>query len=123
MPELDYRQIFPCENPTEEQREAITIKVTDILLHGNSSGIVKIINVPEADIASEKKRQNTLVTKVLNQIFGSVFSHPRRPPNETFNVTDDYGADKLRGKLHNYQTKHVLLPHCDHAHYRIIPRK
>lgn len=118
IPEVDWSLIFPQSQPTAAQQESISIRITDMLLHGNTPGIIRVVNVPEPDLASEKDRKNTLATKVLKQLFGQVFIHPRRAPDETFNITDDYGHDKLRGEmLHNYITQHVLLPHCDHAHY------
>lgn len=120
IPEVDWNFIFPQVQPTVEQQETISIRITDMLLHEKTPRIIKIVNVPEPDVASERDRKNTLVTKVLKQLFGQVFIHPRRAPDETFNITDDYGRDKLRGEmLHNYITEHVLLPHCDHAHYDV----
>jgi trimethyllysine dioxygenase len=120
IPEVDWSFIFPQKEPTDEQRDAISVKIKDMMLYEGRSGIIKIVNVPSPDIASEKDRKNTLVTKVLKQFYGQVFAHPRRGQDETFNVSDEYGKDKLRGaELHNYRLDHILLPHCDHAHYDV----
>jgi trimethyllysine dioxygenase len=120
IPSIDYNLVFPQENPTYQQQTAITVKIVDMMFHEGRSGIFKIVNLPPADVESERNRQNTLVTKILRQLFGAVFVHPRRAPDESFNISSDYGRDKLRGaELHNYQTEMLLLPHCDHAHYDV----
>lgn len=116
---IDYNFIFPQENPTLQQQTAITIKIIDLLFHEGKSGILKIVNLPPADVESERERQNTLVTKILKQLFGAVFAHPRRGPDQSFNISSDYGRDKHRVELHNYRTDSLLLPHCDHAHYDV----
>ncbi|KAK8084420.1 Clavaminate synthase-like protein [Apiospora hydei] len=119
IPEVDYHSIFPTEeDPTQRQKSQTTLRFVDMLFHEGKGGLIKIVNTPPADVTSERNRANTIVTKVLKQLFGSVFVHPRRAADETFNITTDYGADRLRGaELHNYRTEEVLLPHSDHAHY------
>ncbi|KAK7942501.1 Clavaminate synthase-like protein [Apiospora aurea] len=74
IPEVDYYSIFPTEEPTERQRNQTTLRVVDMLFHEGKGGLVKIVNTPPADVASERNRANTIVTKVLKQLFGSVFA-------------------------------------------------
>jgi trimethyllysine dioxygenase len=55
---------------------------------------------------------------VLKQFFGSVFVHPRRGADKTFNVASHHASDAARGTgLPNYDVNRVLLPHNDHSHY------
>ncbi|KAI0023749.1 hypothetical protein F4780DRAFT_20945 [Xylariomycetidae sp. FL0641] len=119
IPEVDWNDIFPTtEVSAAGHQDAMTVKITNMILYEGSSSIIKIVNAPDPDIVSERDKKGTLVTKILKHLFGQVFVHPRRAIDETFNITDNYGADKLRGaELHNYQVGQVLLPHCDHAHY------
>ncbi|KAI1310639.1 hypothetical protein F5Y03DRAFT_403026 [Xylaria venustula] len=118
IPEVHFDSIFPQQKPSVEQSEEISIKICDMLFHEGKSGIIKVVGLPAPDVQSERETRNTIVTKILKQVFGSVFVHPRRGADLTFNVTDNYGKEKNRGaELHNYRTDVVLLPHCDHAHY------
>ncbi|KAI0968294.1 hypothetical protein F4678DRAFT_474788 [Xylaria arbuscula] len=118
IPEVHFDSIFPQQKPSVEKSEDISIKISDMLFHEGKSGIINIVGRPAPDIQSQRETKNTIATKILKQIFGSVFVHPRRGADLTFNVTDNYGKEKDRGaELHNYRTDVVLLPHCDHAHY------
>jgi trimethyllysine dioxygenase len=117
IPEFPYTDMFP-ENPTPEAFNASLERILDTLLQDSGVGIVKIVNLPPTDLKSERDKENTLVTKILKQLFGGVFFHPRRGVDKTFNVASHHQEDKKRGiELPNYNTNKVLLPHTDHAHY------
>ena len=114
IPEVRYNEIFP-----ESSASSTTVmRVLDDLLHDSSPGIVRVTDLPAPNIADERNKVNTLVTRVLKQLFGSVFVHPRRGMDKTFNVASHQEDDAKRAiGLPNYDTSQVLLPHCDHAHY------
>ena len=101
-----------------EQSTETVMRILDELLDQSNTGIIKVVGLPAPDLASEREKKNTLVTKVLKQIFGSVFVHPRRGADQTFNVASHHKEDVKRAiGLPNYNTNEVLLPHVDHAHY------
>ena len=103
---------------TEDQCSFIAQRVLDLLLMNPCIGIIKIVNLPPPDFEGEHSKSNTLVTQVLKQLFGSVFQHPRRTGEKTFNVSSHHEEDAKRAHgLPNYDTAQVLLPHVDHAHY------
>jgi trimethyllysine dioxygenase len=115
--EIAYSEIFPDHKDAHKLDQSI-IHILDLLLNDSSSGIIKVVGLPPPNIEEERNKINTLVTRVLKQIFGSVFAHPRRGTDKTFNVSSHHEDDKKRGVgLHNYDTSHILLPHTDHAHY------
>ena len=115
IPHVAYGDIF---SESFEQSTATVVRIIDELLDRSSAGIIKVVGLPAPDVASEREKKNTLVTKVLKQIFGSVFVHPRRGADRTFNVASHHEEDVKRAVgLPNYDTTAVLLPHVDHAHY------
>ena len=116
IPSVDYHEIFA---PTEDRCIAAAERVLDILLMNPGTGIIKVTGLPPPDLESEREKTNTLVTQVLKKLFGSVFQHPRRVGDKTFNVATHHEEDSKRANgLPNYDTTQVLLPHVDHAHYQ-----
>lgn len=111
IPEVEWGLIMG-DNTTEQQ---IQEQVIDMLINDSSFGIIKVINLPPADIESERQTKDTLITKLLNKVFGNVFFHTRRGANKTFNVSTI--KNSRAELLDNYDVKKVLLPHTDHAHY------
>ena len=116
IPSVDYHEIFA---PTEDGCIATAERVLDILLMNRDTGIIKVTRLPPPDLECEREKTNTLVTQVLKKLFGSVFQHPRRVGDKTFNVASHHEEDTKRANgLPNYDTTQVLLPHVDHAHYQ-----
>jgi trimethyllysine dioxygenase len=117
IPEIRYEDIFP-DKADPEQLLPIRAKIFDDLLDLSNSGIVKVIGLPAPDIESERDGRNAIVTRVLKQIFGRVFTHPIRGPDSAFVVASHYEqAKKGIYSLPNYDTNRVLLPHTDHSFY------
>lgn len=115
IPEISYEEIARLE---EEDLDALRLRVLDSLLHKAAPGILKIIDLPDPNIKEEQKRdhKNNIITRVLKQLFGSVWVHPIRGADTTFNVSS-HSDDAKRAELPNYDIKQVLLPHTDHAFY------
>ena len=117
IPEISYTEIFP-ENSASEISHTTADWIYDALLHESAAGIVKVIGLPAPVVEDERNTVNTLVTRILKQIFGSVFVHPRRPPDTTFNIASHHEKDVKKGlELPNYNTNRILLPHADMSHY------
>jgi trimethyllysine dioxygenase len=117
IPEVRYNDLFPDTAPPNV-REAATARVLDLLLAYH--GIVRIAGAPPANLEEESKTENTQVTRVLGQLFGSVSRHPRRAADTSFNVASIAGENPNPVALSNYseqEAAQVLLPHGDHAHY------
>lgn len=112
--EISYHDIFPrttSSTPTHE-------RIFDALLQDSSAGIIKIVDLPSPDFEGERNKENTIVTRILKELFGGVFFHPRRGADKTFNVASHHHEDKHRAAgLPNYNHNKILLPHADHAHY------
>ena len=116
IPTIGYKDIFA---DTIEGCEASAARLMDEVLMVPDTGIVKISGLPAPSIESEREKTNTLVTQVLKKVLGSVFQHPRREGEKTFNVASHHEQDSKRAAgLPNYDTSKVLLPHVDHAHYQ-----
>ncbi len=111
IPEVGWDSIMNEDCEYHRQSE----KVIDLLVKNTEYGIVKITDCPKPDFESERKTENTLLTKLLRKLFGSVFFHPRRGADKTFNVSSDNAV--RAAKLDNYDVSKILLPHTDHAHY------
>jgi len=117
IPEVPYTDLF-SENSTPQSLNATKERVLDAILQDTTVGIIKVVGLPAPDFESERNKENTIVTKVLKQLFGSVFFHPIRGADKTFNVASHHEADMKRGAgLPNYNPNKLLLPHADHAHY------
>jgi trimethyllysine dioxygenase len=117
IPKFSYLDIFP-KHTTPEKLNAIREKIYHVLLKDANVGIIKIVDLPPPNVESERAKKNTLVTKVLKQLFQSVFYHPVRGTDMTFNIASHHPDDSKRGRsLPNYNTDEVLLPHTDHSHY------
>jgi alpha-ketoglutarate-dependent taurine dioxygenase len=113
VPEISYTEIFP--NLSETTR----LRIYEILAHDCFPGILKITNLPPQNIQSERQGLNTLLESVLKRIFGSVFAHPRRGPERTYNISSHHPNDVQKGLLvPNYNTSDLLLPHVDQSFYQ-----
>lgn len=116
IPKISYHELFG-EGMKQEQLDAIILSVLDKILSPSAPGIVKIVDLPAPNIDDEKNHINNLNTLVLKRLFGSVFIHPIRGSDQTFNVSSqDHDATRKEG-LANYDTTKLLLPHSDHAFY------
>lgn len=117
IPEISYQDIFPEGSKQEERSNHITLKVLDKLLGKCSPGIMKIVDLPTPNFEDERSHRNNIITLVLKRLFGSVFVHPIRGSDQTFNVSShSKDAERAIG-VANYDTTQLLLPHSDHAFY------
>ncbi|KUJ16667.1 Clavaminate synthase-like protein [Mollisia scopiformis] len=115
--EFSYKDIFP-KDPYSDTSNATKEQIYDAILKKSSAGIVKVIDLPEPNLEDERQKENTFVMRVLKQLFGSVFLHPIRGTEKTFNISSHHEEDAKRGaNLPNYNAIKALLPHADHAHY------
>lgn len=116
IPEVSYNDLFKPDVP-EQESDAIVLSTIDKILSPSFPGIIKVVDLPEPNLEEEHKHVNNLITHVLKHLFGSVFVHPIRGPDQTFNVSShDHDSTRKIG-LPNYDTNQVLLPHTDHAFY------
>ena len=116
MPEVSYNDLFKPD-VREQESDAIILSTIDKILSPSFPGIIKVVDLPEPNMEEEHKHVNNLITLVLKRVFGSVFIHPIRGPDQTFNVSShDHDSTRKIG-LPNYDTSQVLLPHTDHAFY------
>ena len=117
IPEISYKDIVR-DSPTKDQRSQIAmIRILDKILDASAPGIVKVIDLPEANFEDEKNHINNVNTHVLKHLFGSVFIHPIRGADTTFNVSSHSNDAQRAVGLANYDTTQLLLPHTDHAFY------
>jgi len=49
---------------------AVKERILDAVLLESALGIVKVVGLPDSDVESERKRENTIVTKVLKELCG-----------------------------------------------------
>ena len=117
VPEISYHAIFPevtknGENPNHSIRE-----VLNKLLDASSPGIVKIVHLPSPNFENERNHRNNINTLVLKRLFGSVFVHPMRGSDQTFNVSSHSKDAERAVGVANYDTTQLLLPHSDHSFY------
>lgn len=117
IPEFSYRDIFAEGSNQGEHPNNVTIKVLDQLLDESSPGIVKIVDLPDPNLEDERNHINNINTLVLKRLFGSVFIHPIRGTDQTFNVSSHSKDAERAVGVANYDTTKLLLPHCDHAFY------
>ncbi len=116
IPEISYKELFAADIK-REQLDTLMLSVLDHLLHPSSPGIIKIIDMPDPNVEDELSHVNNLNTLILKKLFGSVFVHPNRGADKSFNVTSRSNESDKRKDLPNYDTAQVLLPHADHAFY------
>lgn len=116
IPEVSYREIFPKEDKNEDLDDTI-MKIPDQLLDESIPGIVKITDLPVPNIDEERNHKNNINTQVLKRLFGSVFIHPIRGHDQTFNVSSHNDDARRADGVPNYDTTQSLLPHTDHAFY------
>lgn len=116
IPEISYNDLFR-EGIEKEELDAIILSTLDSILSSSSSGMIKIIDLPDPNIEDEHNHINNLNTLVLKRLFGSVFVHPIRGSDQTFNVSSHSHDSTRKVGLPNYDTTQILLPHTDHAFY------
>jgi trimethyllysine dioxygenase len=117
IPEFSFTDIFP-QDPNSEPSNETKERIYDSLLRESAAGIIKVVGLPDPDLEGERQKENTFVMRILKQLFGSVFLHPIRGAEKTFNISSHHEDDAKRGAtLPNYNAIKVLLPHADHAHY------
>ncbi|CAF9921090.1 MAG: hypothetical protein ALECFALPRED_001711 [Alectoria fallacina] len=116
IPEISYSDLFR-EGLEKEQLDATILSILDRILSSSAPGIVKIIDLPSPNIEDERNHKNNLNTLVLKRLFGSVFIHPIRGSDQTFNVSSHAHDSTRKIGLPNYDTTQILLPHTDHAFY------
>ncbi|CAF9939521.1 hypothetical protein IMSHALPRED_001536 [Imshaugia aleurites] len=117
IPEISYKDIFGSKE--EEHSNEVIIGVMDELLGASSPGIVKIVDLPDPNFEDERNHKNNINTLVLKRLFGSVFVHPIRGSDQTFNVSSHSKDAERAVGVANYDTTQLLLPHSDHAFYDI----
>ena len=111
IPEVSYNDIVQAAPTLEKPNNELALEILDRLLNPSSPGIVKVINLPEPNVKEEKTHKSNINTFVLKSLFGSVFVHPIRGSDQTFNVSShDHDAQRAVG-LANYDTTQLLLPH------------
>lgn len=116
IPEVPYNEIMG-DHPADGFH-ATKARILDLLLLDQSPGILKITGLPKPDVLMESTQRNNLVTAVLKKLFGAVFQHSMRGPDETFKIASHYHVSASRiVELPNYDTDEILLPHTDHSHY------
>ena len=116
IPEVSYDDIFDEESDQVKLSQAY-LTILDHLLHPSSPGLIKITNLPPPNFDDELNHVSNLNTRILKKLFGSVFVHPTRGSDKSFNVSSRSTEADKRKELPNYDTSQVLLPHADHAFY------
>ena len=114
IPEISYNDLFR-DGIKQEQLDATLLSTLDKIISPFLPRIIKIIDLPNANIEEEHNHINNLNTLVLKRLFGSVFVHPVRGLDQTFNVSSHNHDSTRKVGLPNYDTTQVLLPHSDHA--------
>ena len=117
IPQISYQDIFAEGSNQEKHPNDVTLKVLDKLLDSSSPGILKIIDLPEPNFEDEHNYKNNINTLVLKRLFGSVFVHPIRSSDRSFNVSSHSKDAERAVGVANYDTTQLLLPHSDHAFY------
>lgn len=115
IPHIAYNDII-ADHKGKEAQDETRLRVLSLLLQDSSAGIIKITGLPEPDMKKELDHDSVL-TKILLQLYGEVWKHPKRDPNTTFNVASHNDDQKRANDLPNYDIKQTLLPHSDHAFY------
>ena len=116
IPEVSYKEIFK-PNVQQQESDTIILSTIDKILSSSSPGIIKVVDAPKPNVEEERTHEKNIITDVLKHLFVSVFPHPKRGPDQTFNVSShDHDSTRKVG-LPNYDTDQVLLPHTDHAFY------
>ena len=116
IPEISYKELFATD-AERKRADKLTLSLLDHLLHPSSPGIIKVIDMPDPNVEDELNHVNNLNTQILKKVFGSVFVHPTRGADKSFNVSSRSKEAEKRKELPNYDTTKVLLPHADHAFY------
>lgn len=117
IPQISYRDIFSEGSKQENRSNNVHLEVLNKLLDPSSPGIVKIVDLPEPNFEDERNHRNNINTLVLKRLFGSVFVHPIRGSDQTFNVSSHSKDAERAVGVANYDTTQLLLPHSDHSFY------
>ncbi|KAI4281856.1 MAG: hypothetical protein L6R35_005540 [Caloplaca aegaea] len=115
IPKVSYKELFR-DDISQDELDVTIFATIDKILSPSFPGIVKIVDLPKANLEDERNHINTLNTIVLKRLFGSVFVHPIRAADQTFNISSEDSTRKL-GLPNTYDTTQILLPHTDHAFY------
>ena len=119
IPETSHREIFPEGSRQEELSNHVIPQVLNKLLDASSPRMEKIVDLPEPNFEDESNQKNNINTPVLKRLFGSVFIHPIRGTDQTFNVSSDSKDAERAVGVASYDTTQLLLPHSDHSFYDI----
>ncbi len=89
----------------------LQLRVLDNLLDTTAPGTLKVVDLPAPNIKEEQLRdhKDNIITRELKNIFGSVWVHPKRGADTTFNVSS-HSDDAKRVELPNCDIQQVLLP-------------
>lgn len=116
IPSISYKAIFK-DGISQEALDELTLTVIDHLLLPTSPGMIRMVDLPDPVMEDELAHVNNINTVVLKKLFGSVFVHPTRGSDKSFNVSSREQEAEKRKELPNYNTNLLLLPHADHAFY------
>ncbi|MCJ1251469.1 Gamma-butyrobetaine dioxygenase [Trapelia coarctata] len=117
IPEISYSEVFPKISDTTK------LHIYETLVHESFPGLLKITDLPEPVPEAERKGENTIVHNLLKHMFGSIFVHPRRGGDLTYNIASHFERDVKKGlAVPNYNTKNFLMPHADQAFYNVPTR-
>ncbi|KAI4283605.1 MAG: hypothetical protein L6R35_005109 [Caloplaca aegaea] len=116
IPKVSYKELFR-DDISQDELDVTIFSTIDKILSPSFPGIIKIVDLPEANLEDERNHINNLNTIVLKRLFGSVFVHPIRGADQTFNVSSHNHDSTRKIGLPNYDTTQILLPHTDHAFY------
>ena len=117
IPEISFNDIVQETSKKDARSQIAMIRILDKILDPSSPGIIKIIDLPDPNLEDERNHVNNVNTHVLKHLFGSVFIHPIRGADTTFNVSSHSNDAQRAVGLANYDTTQLLLPHTDHAFY------
>lgn len=108
--EISYNDIVRASPTHDEYSESIAMGVLDKLLNPSLPGFVKVVDLPEPNFEDERNHRNNIVTSVLKSLFGSVFIHPIRGSDQTFNVSSHNDTKRAVGVSHSLALVLVLFP-------------
>ncbi|KAM0805703.1 hypothetical protein BDR22DRAFT_299459 [Usnea florida] len=115
--EISYHAILPEVTKIGGDSNHIIREVLDKLLDASLPSIVKIVDLPSPNFEDELNHKNNINTLVLKRLFGSVFVHPRRGSDRTFNISSHSKDAERAVGVADYDTTQLLLRHSDHVFY------
>ena len=101
IPEISYRDVVRASPTCKDYSESIATEILDKLLNPSLPGFVKVVDLPAPNYEDERNHRNNIVTSVLKSIFGSVFIHPLRGSDQTFNVSSHSDTKRAVGVSHS----------------------